>query len=70
MVKTWLKSGISITTEGPDHEKEIRRTFQNVAETVTADQVGELSSAIEMVSVDTVTDAQITTTEKVILDAE
>ncbi|KAF0467570.1 hypothetical protein [Pediococcus pentosaceus] len=68
MVKTWLKTGISITMEGPDHEKVVRRTFSNVAQTVTAEQVTELAKTLEMVSTDNVTDAQITTTEKVILE--
>lgn len=28
MVKTWLKTGISITMEGPDHEKGFEELFQ------------------------------------------
>lgn len=68
LVKTWLKTGISITMEGPDHEKGVRRAFSNVAQTVTAEQVTELAKTLEMVSTDNVTDAQITTTEKVILE--
>ncbi|KRN94966.1 hypothetical protein [Pediococcus stilesii] len=68
MIKTWMKTGISITMEGPDHAKEVRRSFSNVAKNVTADQVGELVSALEMVSADTVLEAKVMTTEKVVLD--
>ncbi|MDN3206175.1 hypothetical protein [Pediococcus pentosaceus] len=39
-----------------------------MAQTVTAEQVTELAKTLEMVSTDNVTDAQITTTEKVILE--
>lgn len=68
MIKTWIKTGISITTEGPDHEKDVRRSFSNIAQDVSADQVGELVDVIETISTDTVLDAKVTTTEKINLE--
>lgn len=54
--------------EGTGHDKKVRRSFANVDKDVSAVQVEELARALEMLSEDEVTEAQVVTTEQVILN--
>ncbi|GEL15199.1 hypothetical protein [Pediococcus cellicola] len=66
MEKSWLKTAVSITMTGEGHEKGLKRSFANMPEVVSDDQIKGLGNVLEAVSNDTFDFATVTTTEKII----
>lgn len=66
MKKNWLKTAIAVTMSGEGHEEGLKRSFANMPETVTDDQIKGLGSVLEAVSNDKFDFATVTTTEKIV----
>ena len=47
MEKNWLKTAVAVTMSGEGHEEGLKRSFGNMPETVTDDQIKGLGSVLE-----------------------
>ncbi|WPP09368.1 hypothetical protein SIN07_00410 [Pediococcus inopinatus] len=66
MGKNWLKTAVTVTMSGEGHEEGLKRSFGNMPETVTDDQIKGLGSVLEAVSKDKFDFATVTATEKIV----
>ena len=60
MEKKWLKSSMTVTTVGEKEGKDLKRTFSNLKQDATADQLAGFQTALETLIVGQVTGLSIT----------